>query len=72
MATILHKAKHELGWEISHEDIKQGQLQELLIADDYTAPSEVSKLRFCYYIKYYLLFHYFNLTQQYNSAKVSF
>ena len=46
----LHKAKHHLGQEISHEEIKQGQLQDLLIADDYMAPSEVCKLKSCYYI----------------------
>ena len=42
---ILHKAEHCLGWEISHEEIEQDQLQELLIAEDYMAPSEISKLK---------------------------
>ena len=40
---ILQKAEHHLGQEISHEEIEQGQLLELLIADDYMKPSEVSK-----------------------------
>ena len=43
--TILYKVECHLGWEISCEEIKQGQLQKLLIVDDdYTAPSEVSGL----------------------------
>ena len=31
---ILQKAEHQLGWEIFCEEIEQGQLSELLIADD--------------------------------------
>ena len=60
---ILHKAECCLGWEISCEEIEQGQLQELLIADDYTASSEVSKVKSCYYMHYYLLFQQSNLMQ---------
>ena len=56
LVAILHKAQHHLGWEISCDKIEQGQLQELLIADDYMVPSEISKLKTCYYICYYLLF----------------
>ena len=36
---ILHKAKHHLGQEIFCEEIKQGQLQELQIVEDYMASS---------------------------------
>ena len=60
---ILHKAKHYLGWEISCEEIEQGQLQELLIAEDYMVPSEVSKHNYHYYIWYYLFCQYLTLTQ---------
>ena len=49
-----HKAKCHFGWEISLEGIEQGQSQEFLMAEDYMAPSEVSKLKSCYYIWYYL------------------
>ena len=35
---ILHKVEHHLGWEISQEELKQGQLHELLTAEDYTLP----------------------------------
>ena len=41
---ILWKDECWLGQEISHEEIEQGQLTELLIADDYSAPSEVFKI----------------------------
>ena len=41
---ILHKAECPLRWAISHKEIEQGMLSELLIADDYTVPSEVSKI----------------------------
>ena len=41
---ILHKAECQLGMEISCKDIEQGRLSEFLIAGDYTAPSEVSKI----------------------------
>ena len=44
VAAILCKAECQLGWEISNEDIEQCWLSELLIADDYTAPSKVSKI----------------------------
>ena len=44
VVAILQKAECQLMWEISHEEIEQGQLSELLIVDDYTAPSEVSKI----------------------------
>ena len=56
VVTILHKAEHHLGQEISHEEIEQGQLQELLIADHYMMSSEVSKLKSCFYIHYHLLY----------------
>ena len=45
-AAILWNMECHLGWQISHEGIEQGQLQELLIADDYMAPSD----------KYYLVY----------------
>ena len=41
VVVILQKAECQLGWKISHKEIEQGQLAELLIADDYSAPSEV-------------------------------
>ena len=41
---ILWKAECWLGQEISCKEIEQGQLTELLIADDYSAPSEVFKI----------------------------
>ena len=44
MVAILCKAECLLGWEISHKDIEQGWLSELLIVVDYTASSEVSKI----------------------------
>ena len=44
VVAILCKVECQLGWEISCEEIEQGQLSELLIADDNRAPSEVSKI----------------------------
>ena len=43
-AAILHKAECQLGWEISHKEIDQGHLANLLIPDDYLFPSEVFTL----------------------------
>ena len=44
VVAILCKAEHWSEWEISHKFIEQGHQSELLIADDYTAPAEVSKI----------------------------
>ena len=51
---ILQKAEHQLGWEISHEEIELGWLPELLTAEDYIAPSVVFKI-------FFLLTFLFNL-----------
>ena len=40
-AAIFCKAECWLWWELFHEEIDQGHLADLLIPDDYLAPSQV-------------------------------
>ena len=54
VVAILQKVEHPLGWEISCKEIEQGWSSKLLIADDYSAPSEVSKKIF-YFSHSYLI-----------------